>query len=210
MKFPDSAIAHKYLDPIAINGRGIEIGGSAHNPFNISNTINLDYTASLDTIFKQEEIKLCGEALPVDIVAYADEIPVEDNRFDFLINSHLFEHQPNPIKTLLEWHRVVRNDGIILSIIPHNDALLADKDREITTISHQVDDYWRSETCETHPIPEGHGKNGHYHTYTMNSYLLLISYINALNPKKYFDILEAVDPDGKVNNGFLVIMKVVK
>ena len=57
MKFKDSTLAHKYLDPLAINGRGIEIGSSSHNPFNIANTINVDYTNSLDTIYKKEEIK---------------------------------------------------------------------------------------------------------------------------------------------------------
>ena len=37
MKFRESAIAHKYLDGL----KGIEIGGSAHNPFGLD-TINVD------------------------------------------------------------------------------------------------------------------------------------------------------------------------
>ncbi len=62
MKFKESQIAHKYLDGL----KGIEIGGSAHNPFGL-NTINIDISDS--EIFKQEQKKLCGEILKVDIVA---------------------------------------------------------------------------------------------------------------------------------------------
>lgn len=37
MKFPESALAHKYLDGL----KGIEIGGAAHNSFGLD-TINVD------------------------------------------------------------------------------------------------------------------------------------------------------------------------
>src|SRR5271166_1450702 len=105
MIFRESELAHKFLDPLAEHGRGIEIGGSRHNPFNISNTLNVDYTDSLDTVFKREEVKLCGKALPVDIVAFAHKLPFANSELDFLINSHVFEHQCSPLHTLLEWHR---------------------------------------------------------------------------------------------------------
>jgi hypothetical protein len=58
-KFRDSALAHKYLDDL----KGIEIGGSAHNPFNLPNCINVDYTDSMTTIFKEAEFEMCGEKL---------------------------------------------------------------------------------------------------------------------------------------------------
>ncbi|MCG7851193.1 MAG: radical SAM protein, partial [Methanosarcinaceae archaeon] len=66
--FSESALAHKYCI-----GKGLEIGGSAHNPFGL-NTLNVDFTDSMDTKFKKEEVNLCGKALKVDIVANGDDI----------------------------------------------------------------------------------------------------------------------------------------
>jgi hypothetical protein len=66
LKFKESLLAHKLLDGL----EGIEIGGSAHNPFGLK-TRNVDYTDKMDTVFKQAEIEMCGDALPVDIVAPA-------------------------------------------------------------------------------------------------------------------------------------------
>jgi ubiquinone/menaquinone biosynthesis C-methylase UbiE len=209
MKFKESELAHKWLDPLSINGCGIECGGSAHNPFNIANTINLDYTASLDTIFKQEEIKLCGEALSVDVVALADDIPFEDSHFDFLINSHIFEHMPNPVGCLQEWHRVVKPGGIIFSIIPLRDALESDKNKPITTLEHQLEDYAHDRTVDTHEYDPADGKYGHLHVYTLESYLALIILMNKAFGDM-LEILETENPDQKVANGFAIVHKVLK
>ena len=55
MKFPESALAHKYLDGL----KGIEIGGSAHNPFGLD-TINVDYTDDMTTIYKKWRLSIVG------------------------------------------------------------------------------------------------------------------------------------------------------
>lgn len=128
MKFRESKLAHKYLDGLV----GLEIGGSAHNPFGL-NTKNVDYTADLDTVFKQEEIKLCGEALKVDIVAPGDQLPVPDNSQDFVISSHVIEHFFDPIKALKEWLRVVKPGGYIFVIGPHKERTF-DKERSRTSL----------------------------------------------------------------------------
>jgi len=128
VKFRESKLAHKYLDGLV----GLEIGGSAHNPFGL-NTKNVDYTADLDTVFKQEEIKLCGEALKVDIVAPGDQLPVPDNSQDFVISSHVIEHFFDPIKALKEWLRVVKPGGYIFVIGPHKERTF-DKERSRTSL----------------------------------------------------------------------------
>ena len=111
--FPESALAHKYCV-----GKGLEIGGAAHNPFGL-NTLNVDLTDSMETAFKEEEIRLCGRAMKVDIVAYGDNIPLRDGSQDFVVSSHVLEHFPNTIKALLEWDRLIRAGGIIFMIVPH-------------------------------------------------------------------------------------------
>lgn len=67
VKFRESKPAHKYLDGLA----NLEVGGGVHDPFGL-NARNVDYTVALNTFLKQEEIKLCGKVLKVDIVALDD------------------------------------------------------------------------------------------------------------------------------------------
>ncbi len=209
--FPPSELANRWLLPLAkAGGAGIEIGGSAHNDFQIPNTINVDYTDSLDTIYKQDEIRLCGRAMKVDVVAFGDNLPAKDSSFDFLINSHVFEHQPNPLGCLLEWCRVVRSGGIIFSVVPHRNALEADAALPLTTIAHQVRDFIRDETTETHPVEDGSGKFGHYHRYSHESYIELISFFNEVFGPTKLEIVESLKVDDRVGNGYSFVQRIEK
>lgn len=73
MKFKESVLAHSLLDGL----KGVEIGASAHNPFGLD-TVNVDRYPGDDTVFKKEEIKLCGHAAAVDVVAPGDKLPFPD------------------------------------------------------------------------------------------------------------------------------------
>lgn len=207
--FPESAHAHKWLDPLAENGTGIEIGGSAHNDFFIKNCINVDYTDEM-TIFKEHEVELCGRHMPVGVVAFADDLPFSDSSIDYILNSHVFEHQCNPIKTLEEWHRVIRTGGIIYCVIPKRDALDADKKLPLSSLYHQYQDWKKCETYDSHPIPPGSGKYGHYHIYTVWSFRKLIWMFNLIHGKIMLKIVDRLATDDKVSNGFTVVIKVCK
>jgi SAM-dependent methyltransferase len=204
-----SFMADRWLIPRV--GSGIEIGGSAHNSFGIP-CANVDFTKE-ETIWKEEEMRICGHARQVDVVAFADALPFEDSSRSFVLNSHVFEHQPNPIKCLLEWARVVVPDGLIYSIIPHRDAVQADARLPLSSLTHQVRDYELEEDTSTHPVAEGHGQYGHYHRYTLSSYLYLVLLINqtfGLARGISLQIVDRAATDDKVSNGFVVVHKVIK
>jgi len=186
MKFKESALAHKLLDGLD----GIEIGGSAHNSFGLK-TRNVDNTAEL-TCFKQEEIKLCGEALPVDIVSPGDQLPLDDNSVDFVISSHVIEHFPDPIKALKEWYRVVKPGGYLYIIAPHKDRTF-DKERSRSTLAELI------ERHETGKVPET--LNDHCSVWITEDFVELIQWLG-------WNILEIQDVDDKVGNGFTIVIGV--
>ena len=79
---------------------------------------------------------------------------VASKAYDFLISNHMLEHSANPIKVLFEWKRVVRDDGILLIVLPHKDGTF-DHLRPLTTLQHLIEDYQgnMAENDTTH-IPE--------------------------------------------------------
>jgi SAM-dependent methyltransferase len=188
MKFKESPLAHRLLDGL----QGLEIGGSAHNPFGLK-TRNVDYTAEL-TSFKQEEIKLCGEALPVDIVSPGDQLPLDDNSVDFVLSSHVIEHFADPIKALKEWYRVVKPGGHLYIVAPHKERTF-DIDRPRTTLAELI------ERHETGKQPDRY--RDHCSVWITEDFVELIRWLG-------WTILEVQDVDDKVGNGFTVVVQVKK
>ena len=214
MKFKESELAHLLLDGL----RGIEIGGSAHNPFGL-NTLNVDYCDRLDTPFKQAEISLCGEALKVDIVAYGDDLPFKDKTFDFVISSHTIEHIFDPIKAMKEWIRVVKPGGIIFTIAPIT-SFVPGETRPTTTIEELIDrhngvikedeiiqriaDKNHDDNILGSEIVNGilyDTKHGHWTVFDTDLFSEMCAYLGV-------KIIAAQEVDDKVGNGFTVVVKV--
>lgn len=187
MKFPESAHAHKWLDGLT----GIEIGGSAHNPFGL-NTRNVDYTDDLTTVFKLAEAQMCGEALPVDIVADGTKIPLPDKSVDFVISSHVIEHIFDPIAALIEWSRLAKK--YIYVIVPKRDALESDRNKPLTDLNELV----QRHSGEI-PAPEI-DLHDHYSRWTPDTFANLLTWMG-------FKILDRLDTDDKAGNGFTFVFK---
>lgn len=45
-------------------------------------------------------------------------IPYENEKFDFIYNSHVLEHIPNDIKAMSELYRVLKKDGVCITLVP--------------------------------------------------------------------------------------------
>ncbi|MBI2900065.1 MAG: class I SAM-dependent methyltransferase [Planctomycetes bacterium] len=188
MKHPESELAHRYLDGL----RGLEIGGSAHNSFGLR-TKNVDCVGDMDTKFKKAEVEQCGAAMPVDIVAPGDALPVADASQDFVISSHVIEHFFDPIKAILEWLRVVRPGGYVFIIAPHKDRTF-DRERPRTTLEELV----RRHEGSTEPGEPPYG--GHHAVWVTEDLLELCRHLGL-------DVVEWQDTDDKVGNGFTVVIR---
>ncbi|MCX5634370.1 MAG: methyltransferase domain-containing protein [Planctomycetota bacterium] len=116
LPFRESAFSHKYCI-----GKGLEIGFSADKPFGL-NTLNVAFTGSMDTRFKKEDVKLCGKALKVDIVANGDNTALPEESQGFIVSSDVIEHSPNPIKALVERGRHIGPGGAIFMIVTHKEC----------------------------------------------------------------------------------------
>ena len=186
MKFRESALAHQYLDGL----RGLEIGGSAHNAFGL-NTLNVDYTADMDTVYKRAEIDMCGEAMPVDIVAFGDCLPVFSNSVDFVISSHVIEHFWDPIAALKEWARVATR--YIFIIAPQRFALESDRLKPLTPLSELIARHDRS-------IKPPKFDTEHYTRWTCATFCEMCEHIGL-------NVIQTQDPDDKVGNGFTIVIE---
>lgn len=186
-KFKDSALAHQILD----GKRGLEIGASAHNPFNLK-TLNLDYCDDYSQEFKVTEILMCGECAKVDLVAPGDDLPFKDNVWDFVINSHVVEHFYDPVKTVKEWLRVIKPGGILFMIVPHKERT-SDSSRPRTTLDEIVDRH-------EHPNPPVPDHHGHYSVWITQDFIDICHYYG-------WPILAYQDTDDKVGNGFTIVIQ---
>lgn len=189
--FPESKLAHRYLDGLI----GIEIGASAQNPFGL-NTQNVDMpNESGRSLYKRRELPISGEAVPVDIEAPGDALPLPDDSTDFVISSHVLELFPDPIKTLSEWYRVVKPGGYIYMIVSHRDRTF-DRGRESTNLAELQARH--AGTASAEPDPE----TGHCNFWITSDGIELVRSIGL-----DWSLVDFQDTDDKVGNGFTLVLR---
>lgn len=187
-RFRESALAHKLLDGL----KGLEIGGSAHNAFGLD-VLNVDYTDDMNTVFKRGEIMMCGEAMPVDVVANGDNLPFADKSFDFVVSSHVIEHFFDPIKAIKEWVRVASK--YVYIICPQPRELESDRQKLITGMQELV----QRHTGDIKPPAED--THEHYTRWTSATFCEMCDLYG-------WNVVAVQDPDDKVGNGFTVVIDV--
>ncbi len=74
-------------------------------------------------------------------VAEASELgAIRDATYDFVLSSHCIEHLANPLQGLAEWIRVLKEDGLLVLIVPHKDGTF-DHRRPVTALAHLIQDF---------------------------------------------------------------------
>jgi glycosyltransferase involved in cell wall biosynthesis/SAM-dependent methyltransferase len=200
--FREHALAHQLLDSLT----GLEIGAAAHNPFGLR-TRNVALSEANEFYAELSRGEIIVPAA-VDIWAPGDNIPVPDRSEDFVISSHLVEHLPNLIEAFIEWNRIIRDGGYVFMIVPLKGALPADNSRELTPLSHFVEDYIQKMTLDTHPTDGVPGERaGHYHTFTPDSLLEVVHFMRQKGLCAWA-LVAREDVDTKVGNGFTLVFKV--
>lgn len=171
-----------YLDGL----KGVEIGAASHNPFYLD-AINVDRYAGDRTIYKEQERRLAGRTVPVDVVAPGDELPFADNSYDFVFASHVIEHFPDPLRALAEWVRVARRYVVV--VVPHRDRTF-DRERELTSVAELLQRHCEGFTSE---------EDEHWSVWTCESFIAMCEAVGLR-------AIDRQDPDDKVGNGFTVVI----
>jgi ubiquinone/menaquinone biosynthesis C-methylase UbiE len=118
----------KLLQPA--RGRVLEIGGGtgANLPFYGPEIDELVITEPEEPMARRLERKLTGYSLPVRLVrAPAENLPLEDASFDFVVSTLVLCTVNDPTRALQEAHRVLKPGGQLLFLehVRSDDAKLA-------------------------------------------------------------------------------------
>jgi len=65
---------------------------------------------------------------------------IQNSTYDFVLSSHCIEHLANPIQGLTEWVRVLKQDGLLILVVPHKDGTF-DHRRPVTPLDHLIQDF---------------------------------------------------------------------
>ena len=178
----DSKFVSRYLKGL----KGVEIGASASNNY-LLDTINVDRWGELDTPYKKTERKMVFHVAKVDVVAPGDDLPFADGSHDFVFTSHVIEHFPDPIRALLEWHRVARR--YVVAVVPHKERTF-DADRPLSTVQ---------ELLERHRTGFHSDEDRHWSVWTRESFVEMCEAIGLR-------VIDSLDPDDKIGDGFAVVI----
>jgi len=185
--FNESLLAHKYLDGLM----GIEVGGACHNPFNIPNCRNVDYS-NKPSVYTETQMSHENRILKVDCVAYGQSLPFKDNSLDYILSSHVIEHFKDPICVLKSWMKIIKPGGYIFAIIPHKDRTF-DSPRPVTTMAEHI------ERHVNNPSYHARSEDMHWSVWRTTDFIELCKYLEL-------NIVEFHDSDDKVGNGFTVVL----
>ncbi len=127
-------------------GKGIDVGCGSNKTH--PSAFGVDLTAGgTPGLFGNQ----AGQVSVADVVAFGNILPFKSGSLDYVVARHNFEHYRDPVRTLQEWQRVVREGGTIAIVIP--------------------DETWQS-TIPLDPT--------HYHVYTPESFSAFVSLVPGI------------------------------
>lgn len=152
--FPPKIKSYEIAQKIVSSGSGFEIGGSSFifsdggliplykhinslDNCNFSGTTVWEGDISKKLEYKYHKYKPIGRQFILEATNLKD---ISDEKYDFVLSSHMIEHTANPIKTLKEWLRIIKIEGHLVLVIPHKDGTF-DHKRATTTLEHMIEDY---------------------------------------------------------------------
>lgn len=195
-------------------GEGLELGASLHNSFNLPNCPNLSPSDGTAYLHERDLLDYQhyqagyinysnSEMAPVDLIGDFQNIPKADASLDYLISSHVIEHEPNIFAALIESNRVLKNFGIFFCIFPKRHATPGDGVRRLTTLQEMIEAYENKRGMSDMPA---HSWRGHYQLLSLQSMLRAVNYLNQQQLGTWL-IESFEETDSKVGNGHTIVLR---
>lgn len=100
-------------------GKGIDVGCGSNKT--VPTAIGVDITPKGSYGFAGSQL---FERCQADVVTSGDNLPMfKQNSLDYVVARHNLEHYQDPIKTLLEWRRVLKPGGLLILTLPDDEAV---------------------------------------------------------------------------------------
>ena len=146
--FENNDVSNRILNTVR-NKKILEIGGPSFNNYWIPKFYELSEYTDIVNFSHENNISLytgcgyngCNDNKTVKIrklynIVIDDsyeylKILQNQNDYDIILTCHVLEHQANPIKQLLLWRKLLKNDGIFIHVLPEKSVSL-DCNRPIT------------------------------------------------------------------------------
>ncbi|GHT95566.1 hypothetical protein AGMMS49545_18740 [Betaproteobacteria bacterium] len=196
-------------------GHGVELGRSSHNHFGLKNCLNIAPSDGVHYLcpqdiedYRQHAGIQAGyglEPAPVDKIGDTQHIPVEANSLNYILCSHVLEHEPNPIAALVEFSRALHenvsgNEGCLALVFSRRDAIPTDALPQSTL--HSFINAYRGMKSRGVEAVGG----GYYHVYSLQVWLRLINWCNSQGLTLF--CIEALEEnESKCGNGHTLILR---
>lgn len=73
------------------------------------------------------------------VAEVSDLSPIPSGKYDFVLSSHVLEHSANSLKALRELLRILRDNGLLVLLLPHREGTF-DHRRPVTSLAHLLAD----------------------------------------------------------------------
>jgi SAM-dependent methyltransferase len=184
-----------------LRGRGLEIG-ALDNPMELLQAKEVLYS---DLLTAEQIDELYPGGKHPDIISDSEHFPdLPDDSLDFIVANHVLEHLTDPNRALIEWHRMVRPEGLVMLAVP-DKRYIFDFSRRRTSLSHLEADHVSTappedrNACHLREWAEhverlvpgtaafdawmetqmGHGYSVHNHVWVIQDILKLIRHLGA-------------------------------
>lgn len=131
-----NSISYRYLQ-----GQGIEIG-ALHNPLPVKKGVRVTYVDRLSvTDLEKHYPELSAYTFTeVDIIDNGEILDrIQNNSLEFIIANHFLEHCENPLGTMRNHIKKLKDKGILYYAIPDKESTF-DKNRPLTEFNHLIND----------------------------------------------------------------------
>jgi SAM-dependent methyltransferase len=123
-----------------LSGRGLEIG-PGRLPLPVPSGVKVEYLNDISAEQLAKIKKVPVEQIRVDHIGSAENLPFNDDVFDFVASCHVMEHLEDPIRGTREQFRVIKPGGVILMVLPNYVANEWDFRRQPPAITHLLQEH---------------------------------------------------------------------